>query len=124
MSDSLKPHRLQPTRDLYVWDSLGKNTGLGFHFLFQGIFLIQGLNSNLLHLLHWQVDSLPLVPPGRPNSTIGKFFFKSRANNLVFPIHLLGCDYSYPYHEENIFTPISRYHHMTITQLDNLGSNN
>ena len=27
-----------------------------------GIFLTQGLNPCLLHLLHWQVDSLPLVP--------------------------------------------------------------
>ena len=39
----------------------GKNTGVGCHFLFQGIFLIHGLN---LHLLHWQVDSLPLSHKG------------------------------------------------------------
>ena len=25
----------------------------------------QGLNLSLLHLLHWQVDSLPLAPPGK-----------------------------------------------------------
>ena len=35
----------------------GKNTGMGCHFLLQGIFLTQGLN---LGLLHWQADSLPL----------------------------------------------------------------
>ena len=35
----------------------GKNTGVGWHFLLQGIFLIQGLN---LCLLNWQADSLPL----------------------------------------------------------------
>ena len=34
------------------------------HFLLQGIFLTQGLNSSLLHLLHWQADSLPTAPPG------------------------------------------------------------
>ena len=28
--------------------------------------LPDGLNSCLLCLLHWQVDSLPLVPPGKP----------------------------------------------------------
>ena len=39
---------------------------MGFHFLLQGIFLTQGLNPHLLHLLHWQVDSLALEPPGRP----------------------------------------------------------
>ena len=31
----------------------------------QGIFLIQVLNPRLLCLLHWQTDSLPLVPPGK-----------------------------------------------------------
>ena len=34
----------------------GKNTGVDFHFLLQGIFPTQGLNPRLLH---WQVDSLP-----------------------------------------------------------------
>ena len=29
-------------------------------------FLTQGLNLHLLHLLHWQVDSLPIVLPGKP----------------------------------------------------------
>ena len=46
--------------------SPGKNTGVGCHFFFQGIFLTQGLNLSLLHLLRWQGDSLPLVPPGKP----------------------------------------------------------
>ena len=40
----------------------GKNTGVGCHFLFQGIFLTQGSNQCLWHLLQWQADSLPLVP--------------------------------------------------------------
>ena len=31
--------------------SLGKNTGVGFHALFKKIFLIQGSNLGLLHLL-------------------------------------------------------------------------
>ena len=30
----------------------------------QGIFLTQGWNLCLLHLLHWQESSLPLAPPG------------------------------------------------------------
>ena len=37
----------------------GKNSGVGFHFLFQGIFLTQGLKLHLLRRLHWQADSLP-----------------------------------------------------------------
>ena len=36
------------------------------HALLQGIFSTQGLNLCLLCLLHWQLDSLPLVPPGKP----------------------------------------------------------
>ena len=32
-----------------------------------GICLTQGLNPCLLHLLHWQVDSLSLAPPSKPN---------------------------------------------------------
>ena len=41
----------------------GKNTGVSCHFLLQGTFLTQGSN---LHLLLWQLDSLPLAPPGKP----------------------------------------------------------
>ena len=37
MSDSVRPHRQQPTRLPRPWDSPGKNTGVGFHFLLQCI---------------------------------------------------------------------------------------
>ena len=35
MSDSVQPHRWQPTRLPRPWDSLGKNSGVGCHFLLQ-----------------------------------------------------------------------------------------
>ena len=35
MSNSVPPHRLQPTRLPRPWDSPGKNTGVGCHFLLQ-----------------------------------------------------------------------------------------
>ena len=35
MSDSVRPHRRQPTRLCRPWDSPGKNTGVGCHFLLQ-----------------------------------------------------------------------------------------
>ena len=35
MSNSVQPHRRQPTRLLCPWDSPGKNTGVGGHFLLQ-----------------------------------------------------------------------------------------
>ena len=37
MSDSVQPHRWQPTRLPCPWDSPGKNTGVGGHFLPQRI---------------------------------------------------------------------------------------
>ena len=33
--DSVRPHRQQPTRLPRPWDSSGKNTGVGCHFLLQ-----------------------------------------------------------------------------------------
>ena len=35
VSDSVRPHRRQPTRLPSPWDSPGKNTGMGCHFLLQ-----------------------------------------------------------------------------------------
>ena len=35
MSDFVRPHRQQPTRLPCPWDSPGKNTGVGCHFLLQ-----------------------------------------------------------------------------------------
>ena len=35
VSDSVQPHRRQPTRHPCPWDSPGKNTGVGCHFLLQ-----------------------------------------------------------------------------------------
>ena len=58
----MRPHGLQSTRLLCPWDSLYKNTGVGYHALLQGIFLTWGSNPHLFHLLHWQADSLPLAP--------------------------------------------------------------
>ena len=44
---------------LCPWDSPGKNTGVGCHFLLKGVFPIQGSNPSPLH---WQEDSWPLSP--------------------------------------------------------------
>ena len=42
-------HGLEPTRLLRPGDSPGKNTGVGCHFLLQGIFPTQGSNPGLPH---------------------------------------------------------------------------
>ena len=67
VSDSLQPHGLQPTSLLCPWNFPGKITGMGCHFLLQGIFPTQGSNLHLLCLLHWQADSLPLHHLGSLN---------------------------------------------------------
>ena len=48
MFNSLRPYELQfigLTRLLCPWDSPGKNTGVGYHALLQGIFLPSDLTS-------------------------------------------------------------------------------
>ena len=65
VSNSLMSPWTVPASLLCPWDFPGKNTGVGCHFLLQGIFLTQGLNLHLLCLLscrwilyHWA----PWVP--------------------------------------------------------------
>ena len=60
------PMDCSPIRFLCPWNFPGKNTGVGCHALFRGIFTTQGSNLRLLRVLHWQVGSLPLAPPGKP----------------------------------------------------------
>ena len=55
-------------RLLCPWDSPGKKTAVGCHALLQGIFSTQGSNLHALSLLHWQLGSLPLAPPGKPQN--------------------------------------------------------
>ena len=50
---------------LCPWDSLGKDTGAGHHYLLHGIFPTQGQNLCLQHL---QANSLPLGHLGSPKS--------------------------------------------------------
>ena len=59
----LQPLGLWPARLFCPRDFPGKNTGVGCHFLLQGIFPTQGLNPCLLQ---WQADSLPLSHLGSP----------------------------------------------------------
>ena len=53
MSDSLRPHGLQPTRILCPWDFPGKSTGVGCHCLLQ---------IKLLHCCKYLSNYIPLVP--------------------------------------------------------------
>ena len=77
---TLQPHRLQPARLLIPWDFPGKNTGVDWPFLLQGIFLTgTELRSPAL-----QADS----SPGRPTIHINYEFF--------FVLLCLLCTIAYP----------------------------
>ena len=60
-----------------------KNTGVGCHFLVQGIFLTHGSNT---HLLHWQADSLPLSCQGSPRhiEVAGGSFCSLKGSCFIF----------------------------------------
>ena len=62
------PMDCSSARLLCPWNSPGKDTGVGCHFLLQGIFPTQGSKPCLLHLLCWQVGSLPLCHLGSHSS--------------------------------------------------------
>ena len=67
VSGSLPRHGLwfpmQATRLLCPWESPGKDTGVGCHFLLQGIFPGPGVEPRPLTL---QADSLLTEPPEKP----------------------------------------------------------
>ena len=87
VSDSLWSCELYSTRPLHPWASPGKNTRVGCHALLQGIFLTQGLNPGLLHLLHWQAGSLPLAQSGKPMLYIHTLFSHQKlARTYIFLI--------------------------------------
>ena len=84
VSDSLSPHGLQPISLLSPWDFPGKNTGVDYHFLLQGIFLTwdQTHVSCILGII------FTTVPPGRHNSCplIVHSLFKQTNKKLQYRI--------------------------------------
>ena len=64
---------MQPTRLLCPLNFPDQNTGVDCCLPFQGIFVTQGSNPCLLHLLHWQADSLPLTTWGSPQQYLCQF---------------------------------------------------
>ena len=62
VSDSVQPHRQQPTRLHCPWDSSGKNTGVGFHFLLQSMKVKS--ESEVTPLCPTLSDPMDCSPPG------------------------------------------------------------
>ena len=60
MSDSVRPHRWQPTRLPRPWDSPGQNTGVGCHFLLQ----CMKVKSEVAQSCPTLSDPMDCSPPG------------------------------------------------------------
>ena len=69
VSDSVWPHRRKPTRLPRPWDSPGKNTGVGCHFLLQCMKVKS--ESEVAHSCQTLSDPMDCSPPG---STIHGIF--------------------------------------------------
>ena len=86
-------------RLLCPWDSSGKNTGGGCHFLLQGMFLTQGSNPCLLHcrqiLYHLSHQESPIYGLGAIKKSLTnisevnncKCFLPSRCLKLLYTSH-------------------------------------
>ena len=101
-----------------------KKTGVGYHFLLQGIFLTQELNPCLLH---WQRDSLPLShqeSPGkyvRPHSVlhanigqcISSICMQHKClHKTVLPARLFTADNTVSLQYQ------AKYHHLRVNMID------
>ena len=63
MSNSVRPHRRQPTRLPHPWDSPGKNTGVGCHFLLQCV-KVKSLSRVRLFATPWMAAYQAPPPMG------------------------------------------------------------
>ena len=78
VSSSLQPQGLQPSRLLCPWESPGKSTEEGCHFVLQGI-PDPGVELRSLSL---QTDSLPSEPPGKPCLNVTKSLLKRNSMSI------------------------------------------
>jgi len=102
MSNSLRPHGLQPSRLLPPWNFPGKNTGVGCHFFFQEIFWTWASNPCLLHcrqiLYHWA------------SMEVLKFSLVCTKNVFILPLFLKDIFSGYSVLIWHFASPYWKYH--------------
>ena len=88
MSDSVRPQRQQPTRLPHPWDSPGKNTGVGCHFLLQCRKV--KIESEVTQLCPTLRDPMDFSLPG---SSVHRIFQASvlEWGAIVFSIAVFSC---------------------------------
>jgi len=92
MSDSVQPHRRQPTRLPRPWDSPGKNTGVGCHFLLQCMKVKS--ESEVPQSCLTLSDPMDYSPPGPPSMGFSRQEYWSGVP-LPSPVPLYWCIYIY-----------------------------
>ena len=70
MSDSVRPHRQRPTRLPHPWDSPGKNTGVGCHFLLR----CMKVESKVKSLSRVRLLATPWTACSPPGSSVHGIF--------------------------------------------------
>ena len=88
VSNSVRPHRRQPTRLLCPWDSPGKNTGMGCHFLLQCMKVKSESESELTQSCPTLCDPMDCCPSG---SSVHRIF-QARVEwvAIAFSCHMLS----------------------------------
>jgi len=114
VSDSVRPRRQQPTRLPHPWDSPGKNTGVGSHFLLQCVKMkreVKSLSRVRLSATPWTTayQAPPStgfsrqkywsgVPLPSPAYSLVPHKFNSRVKSLVFFIKTFLKYFPFPWH--------------------------
>ena len=86
VSDSVWPHKWQPTRLPHPWDSLGKNTGVGCHFL------LQCMKVKVKSLSHVRLSATPWTAAYQAPPSMG-FSRQEYWSGVPLPSPL--CNYKY-----------------------------
>ena len=88
MSDTLWPHGLWPARFLCPLNFPDRNTGVGCHFLLQGIFPRPGIEPMRLQ---WKCSVWTTGPPGKSPANV---FFPFNMYSFVFYLAVPGLSCS------------------------------
>ena len=105
MSNSSRPHGLQPTRLLRPWDFLGKSTGVGCHRLPQSVWQLHKKR----HTDQWNRTEGPEINP----HMYGQLIYDKRAKNIQWGKNSLfskWCWENWTTHQKNETRPLYTPH--------------
>ena len=121
MSNSVRPHRRQPTRLPNPWDSPGKNTGVGCHFL------LQYMHVTLLMAAHQAPPSLgfsrqkywsglPFPSPNKCNTSLDIINAITITDHYQYPMPF-HVDFLLAHRSSNGYTKVSTHPWLSPSEL-------